>query len=111
MGAAIRGHNEVLDADRDNHDANKGLANDNGVIQCASWDLDTDPVVLPPLPALPQLNTSDEDDETTRIIQIAAYDCALVALTNKGHVVKFGSLSSDSTVSGGVWEYVSISSS
>ncbi|KAF8916268.1 regulator of chromosome condensation 1/beta-lactamase-inhibitor protein II [Mucidula mucida] len=106
MGAAIRGHNEVLDADRDNHDANKGLANDNGVIQCASWDLDTDPVVLPPLPALPQLNTSDEDDETTRIIQIAAYDCALVALTNKGHVVKFGSLSSDSTVSGGVWEYL-----
>ena len=88
----------------------KAIASTDGVIPCATWDLEADPVRLPQLPPLPELlNTgnSENQDAATRLIQIAAFDAHLVGLTNKGHVLKFGALSNETTVSLGHWEYVS----
>ncbi len=86
----------------------KGLVSSDGVIACVPWDLDMDPVALPSLPPLPVLNTSPDNniDGPIRVIQIASYDDHMIALTTKGHVLKFGSLENETTVVRGRWEYV-----
>lgn len=86
----------------------KAHVSSDGVITCVPWDLDIDPVALPSLPPLPALNTSPEGDvdETIRVIQIASYDGHLIALTTKGHVLKFGCLEDETTVTRGRWEYL-----
>ncbi|KAJ7247638.1 regulator of chromosome condensation 1/beta-lactamase-inhibitor protein II [Mycena haematopus] len=81
----------------------------DGVIPCATWDLEADPTRLPGLPVLPKLATTgdlDEVEEETKIIKIAALDKRLVALTNRGHVVFFSSLDNENVVSGGRWQYL-----
>lgn len=109
FGAAVTRRNEELDADAENRDVNKGPANGDGVIECSTWDIDIDPIVLPPLPALPRLVLEEESNNggIPYIIQIAAYDRALIALTDQGHVLKFGSLANETASELGSWDYVS----
>jgi SCF-associated factor 1 len=79
-----------------------------GVIRCACWDLEMDPYLLPPLPSLPDLSASDDAGafKDNQIIQIAGFDNRLIALTNHGHVLMFGSLDNESTAPAGSWQYV-----
>lgn len=80
----------------------------DGVIPCATWGLEADPLRLPPLPFLPKLSaTGGEVEEEIKIIKIAALDARLVALTNHGHVVLFSSLETENTISAGRWQYAS----
>jgi SCF-associated factor 1 len=79
----------------------------DGVILCATWELEADPLRLPPLPFLPKLSTTGEIEEEIKIIKIAALDARLVALTNHGHVVLFSSLETENTISAGRWQYAS----
>lgn len=94
----------AMDSDGDK----KVLAAEDGSIPCVTWDVDLDPVRLPPLPPLPDLpNTGDaSDDEETKLIQIAGMDCHLIGLTNRGHVLRYGSLSGQEHASRGRWEYL-----
>ncbi|KAK6992259.1 SCF-associated factor 1 [Favolaschia claudopus] len=81
----------------------------DGVIPCATWNLEADPTRLPGLPPLPKLTEIgdlNEDQEEPKIIRIAALDAHLVALTNQGHVVKFLGLGNENTVAGGRWQYL-----
>ncbi|TFY78827.1 hypothetical protein EWM64_g5186 [Hericium alpestre] len=79
-------------------------------ISCAPWILQKDPfrlLVIPALPDLPDTGLSEEQlAEETKLIKIAAYDCHIVGLTNKGHVLKFGDLSSEVSYTRGHWEYL-----
>lgn len=81
-----------------------------GLIPCHTWELGNDPMVLPPLPALPELTGTGLDEETlgqdTTLIKIAAMDNSIVGLTNKGHVVKIDL--SIEIVTGFSWKYVSL---
>ncbi|KAF7356571.1 SCF-associated factor 1 [Mycena venus] len=79
----------------------------DGVIPCATWDLEADPTRLPGLPSLPKLTaTGDEDTEEIKIIKIAALDKRIVALTNQGHVLLFSGLDDENTFSTGGWQYL-----
>ncbi|KAF8216533.1 regulator of chromosome condensation 1/beta-lactamase-inhibitor protein II [Mycena galopus ATCC 62051] len=81
----------------------------DGVIPCATWDMEADPTRLPGFPVLPNLTAtgdSAEVDEETKIIKIAALDARLVALTNRGHVVLFSGLSNENTFPTGRWQYL-----
>ncbi|KAJ7115962.1 regulator of chromosome condensation 1/beta-lactamase-inhibitor protein II [Mycena epipterygia] len=79
----------------------------DGVIPCATWDLEADPHRLPPLPSLPQLpETGDVITGEPSIIKIAALDGHLVALTNQGHVVLFRGLETEDALSSGRWHYL-----
>lgn len=108
MNTRITDRNTELDRDV----TKKADPTDVGVIPCVVWDLETDPVLLPSLPALPDLTDPETDsdsdtDQMTQIIQIAGLDAQLVALTNKGHVLRFASLDDETSVARGTWEYVS----
>ncbi|KAJ6581536.1 regulator of chromosome condensation 1/beta-lactamase-inhibitor protein II [Mycena capillaripes] len=79
-----------------------------GVIPCATWDLEAEPARLPPLPSLPTLSaTGDQVEKEPKIIKIAALDARLIALTNQGHVVLFSGLGNENTISAGTWKYAS----
>jgi SCF-associated factor 1 len=78
---------------------------DGKSIPCHTWDLQADPIVLPPLPPLPVLR-SDQDPET-KLVRIAAMEDSLVGLTNNGHVVKFDGLSTEN-IQGRSWVYASL---
>ncbi|KIY71850.1 RCC1/BLIP-II protein [Cylindrobasidium torrendii FP15055 ss-10] len=108
---AVRQTNLTMDSeeDEDKREVYKAHADDDSkVIKCATWDFIYDPLLLPPLPKLPQLRRQAEEAslEEIVIVQIAAYDGALIALTNQGHVVQFKSLANEATVSSGSWEYL-----
>ncbi|KAI0272360.1 RCC1/BLIP-II [Gloeopeniophorella convolvens] len=80
-------------------------------IPCVTWPLRADPTRLPPIPRLPELkNVELSDNETapeTMLIKIAAFDNHLIGLTNKGHVLKFGDLSNETSLSvSGRWQYL-----
>jgi len=77
----------------------------NPIIPCAIWEVDLDPVRLPPLPLLPGL--TGESDAEIQLIKIAGLDNHLIGLTNQGHVLKFDALQSESTALSGSWQYVS----
>ncbi|KAF9071533.1 hypothetical protein BDP27DRAFT_1391614 [Rhodocollybia butyracea] len=66
----------------DNQGESDALSTDAGVIQCVPWDLEKDPVILPPY---------------------LRFDNALIALTNRGHVLLFDSLGEASR---GNWQYL-----
>jgi SCF-associated factor 1 len=103
MEERIRSVNSEMDAQGDK----KAAQLPGNVISCATWDLDIDPVRLPPIPSLPNLNNGTVDvEDLTRLIKIAGLDGHLIGLTNKGHVLKFGPLESELTFSRGRWEYV-----
>ena len=80
----------------------------NPIIPCETWEADLDPFRLPPLPTLPDLDGEIVgNQQPTQLVKIAGMDSHLIGLTNKGHVLKFGSLHGESMVSRGSWEYVS----
>jgi SCF-associated factor 1 len=80
----------------------------DGVIPCSTWDLETDPTRLPPLPALPQISTTGDETtpQETKIIKIAALDARIIALTNVGHVLLFSGVVDETAVLRGRWKYV-----
>ncbi|KAF9269161.1 RCC1/BLIP-II [Marasmius fiardii PR-910] len=86
-------------------DGDKKAVADEGVIPCHTWEIEADPVGLPSLPPLPDLPDNIKKEET-RVIQIAAYDNHIIALTNNGHVLMFDSLDGEDTVSNGRWRYL-----
>ncbi|KAG6866580.1 hypothetical protein C0991_002065 [Blastosporella zonata] len=84
----------------------KASAQLDNSIPCVTWDLNETPAQLPPIPNLPDLYGRNEE-KPTQLIQIAGLDNQIIGLTNKGHVLKFDSLQSQASLSGGRWEYVS----
>ena len=90
-----------MDAEMDK----RAHATDDGRIPCVTWDLHHNPMRLSPIPSLPKLG--EERDDVTKLVKIAGMDSFLIGLTNKGHVLKFGSLANESTTQTASWEYVS----
>ena len=81
----------------------------DGGIPCATWALDLEPTRLPSIPALPHLASGESaEQKPTHLIQIAGLDNHLIGLTNKGHVLMFGSLDNEMTISRGHWQYVGL---
>ena len=72
---------------------------DGTVIPCHFWEINDDPVKLPPLPDLPDLPGTglpeEERQKETKLIKIAAFDASLIGLTNKGHVLMLDGLYSE----------------
>ena len=80
-------------------------------IPCVTWSLRADPLRVPPIPELPELESTglspEEREKSTTLIKIAAFECHLIGLTNKGHVLKFGDLSNENSFDGTTrWQYV-----
>ena len=107
MGVVIEQKMRDMDTEGDK----KAQATKDGTIPCATWDLDITPIRLPSMPSLPELlNTgSPKTSQNTELVQIAAFDSHIVGLTNYGHVLKFGPLDDENSVSQGRWEYVRFS--
>ncbi|THH05395.1 hypothetical protein EW145_g4827 [Phellinidium pouzarii] len=83
----------------------------DGMIPCSTWDMQQDPHRLPPLPSLSELSDSrhtcnESERQETKLVKIAAMDNFLIGLTNKGHVLKFGDLSNETSLQQGRWEYL-----
>lgn len=88
----------------------RAFSTEENTIPCVTWDLHHNPQRLPAIPSLPELSKSDQtsqQDEETKITKIAGMDGFLIALTNRGHVLKFGGLSNETSVQLARWEYVS----
>lgn len=94
----------------------KAAATADKVIPCHVWEMRLNPFRLPDLPRnLPDLEAeatgeSEErrrEDPQTRLIRIAALDNMLVALTNRGHVLRYDRLAHESEFRQSHWEYVS----
>lgn len=92
----------------DNEEENSAHSTNDRLIMCAPWELQTDPVVLPSLPSLPKLFGAEPDSATPRVVKIAGFDNAMIALTNQGHVLLFDTLQSAGESSLGSWKYVSV---
>lgn len=79
----------------------------DGAIPCVPWALDLEPKRLPSIPPLPDLaNGASIEQKPTQLIQVAGLDGCLIGLTNKGHVLIFGSLDNEVAASRGSWKYV-----
>ena len=80
-----------------------------GVLHCIPMDFSLEPLRLPDLPLLPELDEeANSRNEPTRVVSIAGLDNSLVALTNKGHVLKFDDLGDIDSASSGRWTYVGL---
>lgn len=80
-------------------------------IPCIPVTLRANPLRIPPIPQLPEFNDTglspEEWSKETVLVKIAAFDNALIGLTNKGHVLKFGDLSNEHSFNMSTrWEYV-----
>ncbi|KAI9510499.1 RCC1/BLIP-II [Russula earlei] len=80
-------------------------------IPCVTWTLRADPLRIPPIPELPELNdtglSQEERSKRTTLIKIAAFDNHIIGLTNKGHVLKFGDLSNEKSFDRTTrWQYL-----
>ena len=80
-------------------------------IPCITWSLRADPLKIPPIPQLPDLESTgvsqEERSKGTTLVKIAAFDNHLIGLTNKGHVLKFGDLSNENSFDRTTrWQYV-----
>ena len=110
MKAQFDRHVESLDGDNDQRSTK--VHESAGTIPCDCWEIDAQPILLPSLPALPDLmassNTEPNKETTTKITQIAGLDGYLIGLTNKGHVLKYGPVDNENTVAQGTWKYVRI---
>jgi SCF-associated factor 1 len=82
------------------------------MIPCFTWDLQINPMLLPPLPRLPDLRGTGLDEATrtqeTKLIKIACMESSLVGLTNKGHVLIFKGLSGIDFAGSSEWQYVNL---
>jgi SCF-associated factor 1 len=85
-------------------------------VPCVAWPLRADPLRIPHIPQLPELNHTELSEEerstATTLIKIAAFDNHLIGLTNKGHVLKFGDLSNENSFDRTTrWQYVGLPTS
>lgn len=85
-------------------------------VPCIPVMLQANPLRIPPIPQLPEINDTglspEERSKETVLVKIAAFDNALIGLTNKGHVLKFGDLSNEHSFNRSTrWEYVGYPSS
>lgn len=96
--------NAIMDRD----ESNRAHLTVDTIIPCVPWDLRHNPRRLPALPSLPNLQYNEEGAHVhdIKIIKVAGMDNFLIALTNKGHVLKFGDLSNERSLQFGRWEYV-----
>ncbi|TFK29715.1 RCC1/BLIP-II [Coprinopsis marcescibilis] len=96
------------EAELNSQEGTDAQATNDKTIPCTTWSTDIEPIQLPGLPPLPELRATGKErrDELPRLIQIAGYDRQIVGLTNEGHVLKFGSLDDEGSVSRGRWEYL-----
>lgn len=94
----------------DSEGENRVHPTQDNAIPCITWGMDLMPTRLPSIPPLPELlNTGvTKRSNDIKIVQIAAFDNHIVALTNMGHVLKYGSLHDENGVPRGRWEYVGI---
>ncbi|KAH9940813.1 RCC1/BLIP-II [Epithele typhae] len=83
------------------------------VVPCHWWIMEgVDPVRLPPIPVehLPQLRftglSREELEKETKLVKVAGYDRNLIGLTNKGHVLRYTNLISETDYQQGRWEYL-----
>jgi SCF-associated factor 1 len=100
----IQSRNQEMDLEGDK----RAHATEDGIIPCVTWDLEFDPIRLPEIPQLSKLRHIGEDDnndEETRLVQIAGLDEHLVGLTNHGHVLKI-TVDDDSPTTQRTWQYV-----
>jgi SCF-associated factor 1 len=101
---------KMRELDERERDHAMGHATSDHQIQCFSWELRMDPFVLPPIPELPDLSCTglpnEKLQERTKLVKIASFDNNLIGLTNKGHVLKYYGLDSETTFTGARWEYV-----
>ena len=105
LGEAIQQRFTIKMHEMDTARNTQAHATREGEIPCSCWDLDFDPLHVPPLPELPNIRGDDESGEV-KLVKVAAMDGFLIGLTNKGHVLKFGDLSNELTLQHGRWEYV-----
>ena len=83
-------------------------------IPCIPVTLRANPLRIPPITQLPEFDDSglspEERSKETVLVKVAALDNAIVGLTNKGHVLKFGDLSNEHSFNMSTrWEYVRLS--
>jgi len=85
-----------------------------GEVPCECWDIQHHPTRLPPLPTnLPTLHPSSVKEAPPRIVKIAAGEHFVVALTDRGHVLKLDLPTSNETELGQIiargnlqWDYL-----
>ncbi|EGO22280.1 hypothetical protein SERLADRAFT_472869 [Serpula lacrymans var. lacrymans S7.9] len=105
-GRLIAERNTAMDEARDL--SNRAHPTADGVIHCTTWELHKDPLRLPSLPRLPQLDDvtrSAVSGEDTKLVKIAAMDHCLIGLTNHGHVLKFN-VGDETNEIRGEWVYL-----
>ncbi|KAI0794449.1 RCC1/BLIP-II [Fomes fomentarius] len=82
------------------------------VVPCYWWVLQGAELIrLPAIPTgrLPKLECTgleDDPEESIRLVKIAGLDNNILGLTNKGHVLRYGSLNREDTYQNGCWEYL-----
>ncbi|TFK51824.1 RCC1/BLIP-II [Heliocybe sulcata] len=86
-------------------------ATPEGTIPCVTWDMQSDPHRLPPIPShLPELPHTGDSEENRRkeirLIKIAGGDNMIVGLTNKGHVLTLRGLNGPAELPQVRWEYL-----
>ena len=107
IGRIYEEENDAMDERGDCH----AYGTKDHLIPCVTWSLRADPLRIPRIPQLPELESTgisqEESLEATTLIKIAAFDNHLIGLTNKGHVLKFGDLSNENSFNRTTrWQYV-----
>jgi len=107
VGGRLTEENDIMDERGDRH----AYATPDHTIPCVPLALRANPLRIPPIPRLPELNgtglSQEERSNETVLVKIAAFDNALIGLTNKGHVLKFGDLSNEHSFNMSTrWEYL-----
>lgn len=107
----LHGVNSALDEQNPQSKA-RISADQPDVIPCHTLQLEgIDPVRLPSipndLPVLPRIKSEDDEGiEGVKVVKLAGMDNNLIALTNKGHVLKYNRLGGEEEYRQGRWEYV-----
>lgn len=103
MKNIIDRENEEMDRAGDK----KAIASPEGVIPCVTWSIEDNIVRLPSIPTLPPLGEENDEENSTKLVQIAGLEGHIIGLTNKGHVLKIGSADAPPRSPEGSWQYVS----
>lgn len=93
--------NERIEQHHNSFNEGPGVRLSEGVLDCATWEINRDFLELPALPDSllvldPSAAANTDREEELRIIKIAAGENFVVALTNQGHVLKLDIDSSES---------------
>ncbi|EMD39127.1 hypothetical protein CERSUDRAFT_112811 [Gelatoporia subvermispora B] len=110
MHGVIERTNEELNETRPESRA-RPTKEEPDVIPCHWWVMQgVDPIRLPPIPAnLPEMDTGlgeRERAEETRVVKVAGMDNYLIALTNKGHVLRYDHLGGEHDYERGAWRFL-----